>query len=307
MRVVFFGTPEFAVPSLRALVAHGAEVVAVVSQPDRPQGRSHSTLIPPPVKSAAQALGLPVHQPERPRGDVFLTQLRRLAPDLGVVVAYGHILRPEVLDSPRLGMINVHASLLPRHRGAAPVQAAILAGDRETGVTVIRMDPGMDTGPVLHRLRTPIAADETAGQLATRLAELGAQALRDTLATLDRGEPPSEPQDEACASYAPKIDRDVARVSWDEPAERVVRRVRAFDPAPGAWTTLEGTELKLFGTRVEAATGAPGTILRIDPALVVAAGERSVAIAEVQPAGRRRMTADAWVRGRGARVGQRFV
>src|SRR6185437_5669609 len=247
MRIVFFGTPEFAVPSLRALLRERYEVVGVVTQPDRPQGRSRSTLVAPPVKAEAVAAQLPVLQPARPLGDVFLAGLRRLEPDLAVVVAYGHILRSEVLTLPRLGMINVHASLLPRWRGAAPIQHAILAGETETGVSIMQMDAGLDSGPVLHRVATPIGPEETAGALADRLAELGATALVDALSLLTGGFARPAPQDPAGVTLAPKIDRDSARLEWRRDAASLARQVRAFDPAPGAWTTLGQDPLKLFG------------------------------------------------------------
>lgn len=307
MRVVFFGTPAFAVPSLRALVEEGADVVAVVTQPDRPHGRSRSTLVPPPVKQVALELGLTVLQPERPRGDVFVASLRRLNPDLGVVVAYGHILTPEVLAIPTRGMVNVHASLLPRYRGAAPVRAAILAGDRATGVTIMQMDAGMDTGAILHQVPTDIGETETGGALTARLADLGARALIETLVLLQRGELLPIPQDDAGASMAPKIGRDTARVDWAAGAGAVARRIRAFDPVPGAWTTLGDLEVKLFGARPGQDTGAPGVILRAEPVLVVGTGDGSVEIGEVQPSGKRRMPAAEWRRGRAARAGERFA
>lgn len=306
MRIVFFGTPAFAVPSLRALAAEGAEIVAVITRPDRPQGRSRSVLVPPPVKDVALELGLPVQQPERPRGDVFLASLRRLAPDLGVVVAYGHILRPEVLAVPRLGMINVHASLLPRYRGAAPIQAAILAGDETTGVSIMQMDAGMDTGPVLHQRTATIGPEDTAGTLAERLAVLGAEALVETLVRLQRGEVTAVAQDEGRATLAHKIDRDSARIHWEDGAAAAARRIRAFDPVPGAWTVLDGVEVKCFQPRVMREPAPPGLVLGTEPMLIVGAGDASVAIAEVQPAGKRRMPAAEWSRGRGARAGQRF-
>lgn len=307
MRLVFFGTPAFAVPTLRALVDEGAEVVGVVTQPDRPQGRSRSVVVAPPVKEAALELDLPVFQPDRPRGDVFLAGLRRLRPDLGVVVAYGHILRPEVLAVPPRGMLNIHASLLPRHRGAAPIQTAILAGDTVTGVTIMQMDAGMDTGPILHQLRTPIEATDTAGTLTGRLAQLGAQALIEALVLLQRGELPAVPQDDARATQAPKIDRDAARVHWATGTEAVSRMIRAFDPWPGAWTELDSHEVKLFGALATASQGEPGVVTGTEPMLIVGTGDGAVAIAEVQPAGSRRMTASAWCRGRGPREGQRFA
>lgn len=307
MRVVFFGTPAFAVPSLRALVAEGVEVLGVVTQPDRPQGRSRSILVPPPVKDVALELKLPVQQPERPRGDVFTAWLRRQAPDLGVVVAYGHLIRPEILAIPAHGMINVHASLLPRHRGAAPIAAAILAGDDTTGVSIMQMDAGMDTGAVLHQVPTPIAPFDTTGSLTERLAQLGARALVDTLRQLEGEGLEAVPQDDARATLAPKLDREAARLHWEAGAIEVSRRIRAFDPAPGAWTTLDGIEVKCFGPTVVAEPAEPGVVVGAEPMLIVGAGTASVAVAEVQPAGKRRMPAAEWTRGRGARPGQRFT
>lgn len=304
MRIVFFGTPAFAVPSLRALLDEGAEVVAVVTQPDKPQGRSRSVLLPPPVKELALAQRLTVLQPERPRGDVFAATLRQLAPDLGVVVAYGHILRPEILTIPHHGMINVHASLLPRHRGAAPIQAAILAGDTETGVTTMQMDAGMDTGDMLITRRTPIHPADTAGTLGERLAALGAEALLETMILLGRGELPRTPQDHDRATLAPKIDRAQARVEWSAGAAAVSRQIRAFDPVPGAWSRLGELEVKLFGVTIDPAPASPGVIAAVSPMLRIGTGDSSVSIAEVQPAGKRRMPAAAWTQGRGAEAGQ---
>ena len=308
MRIVFFGTPGFAARSLSALLREGHDVAGVVTQPDRPHGRSRSTLVPPPVKLLAESAGLPVLQPERPSGDVFLASLRRLEPTLGVVVAYGHILRPDVLAVPRSGMINVHASLLPRLRGAAPIPWAIANGDSETGVTIMQMEAGLDSGPILHRLRTPIDIDDTAGTLTERLADLGATALLETLPCLAAGAVRPEPQDESLATYAPKIDRTTARIDWENDAGTVARQIRAFDPTPGAWTTLDGRELKLFGAHaVDDDSGDPGTVLLADGGLRVAAGRGAVEIAEVQPAGRRRIGVKEWVHGRGVAAGARFT
>lgn len=307
MRVVFFGTPAFAVPSLRALVAEGIAVLGVVTQPDRPQGRSRSILVPPPVKDAALELGLPLQQPERPRGDVFLAWLRRLAPDLGIVVAYGHLIRPEILAVPARGMINVHASLLPRHRGAGPIAAAILAGDDTTGVSIMQMDAGLDTGAVLQQLATPIAPFDTGGSLTGRLATLGARALIESVTQLEGDGFPALAQDDARATLAPKLDREAARLHWDAGAVQVSRRIRAFDPAPGAWTMLEGMEVKCFGPTIVAEPAEPGVVVGSEPALIVGTGDASVAVSEVQPAGKRRMPATEWTRGRGARPGQRFA
>src|SRR5918992_3007896 len=201
MRIVFFGTPAFAVPPLQALLHGRFTVAGVVTQPDKPQGRSRSELIAPPIKVAALAAGIPVLQPVRPVGDVFTASLRRLEPDLGIVVAYGHILRPEVLSIPPRGMINVHASLLPRYRGAAPIQHAILKGETETGVSIMQMEAGLDSGPVLHRVATPIEPHETAGELMARLAGLGATGLIEALSLISGGLARAQPQDHSRASY----------------------------------------------------------------------------------------------------------
>ena len=306
MRIVFFGTPTFAVESLRALLGGRFTVVGVVTQPDKPQGRSRSALIPPPVKVFAQSEGIPVLQPDRPMGDVFTASLRRLEPDLGIVVAYGHILRPEILSLPPLGMINVHASLLPRYRGAAPVQHAILKGETETGVTIMQMEAGLDSGPILHRATTPIGADETSGALAGRLAELGGTALVETVSLLSSDLTRPQPQDHSRATFAPKIDREMARLVWQRDAATLVRQVRAFDPAPGAWTTLNGGVLKLFSAREVPGIGDPGHVLAAGDRLVVAAARGAIAVNEVQPAGKTRLPVEAWVRGRGITAGQRL-
>ncbi|HEX7024649.1 MAG TPA: methionyl-tRNA formyltransferase [Gemmatimonadales bacterium] len=302
MRIVFFGTPAFAVPSLAALLAEGAQVVGVVTRPDKPQGRSRSTLVPSPVKLLAERHHLPLLQPERPAGDVFLAALRQWQPELGVVVAYGHILRPDVLSLPTRGMINVHASLLPGLRGAAPIQWSILRGDAETGITILQMDRGMDSGPILHQSATPIGQHETGGELSERLAALGAVTLIEALALMRLGLLKPRAQDPALATLAPKIDRTMTRVDWTEEAAAVCRRIRAFDPEPGAWTTLDGSELKLFGVRPAAGSGSPGEVLATTPALRVATASGAVDIATVQPAGKPRMPADAWARGRPARA-----
>jgi methionyl-tRNA formyltransferase len=306
---VFFGTPDFAVPSLRALVGEGFDVAAVVTQPDRPRGRSRSTLVPSPVKRVALEEDVPVLQPERPNTVEFEAQLRDLAPEIGIVVAYGHILRPHLLDVPRRGMINVHASLLPALRGAAPIHHAILTGLDTTGVSIMEMEAGMDTGPVLHHVSTPIAADETSGELTVRLAELGALALVEGLALLATDAASRIHQDHDEATYAPKVTRAMARLRWEEPASRVARQVRAFDPDPGAWTTVGGRDIKLFGPRPAddwVTDDVPGQIIEVDPALVVATGDGALQFLDVQPAGKARMSAAQWVRGRQATKGTRF-
>jgi methionyl-tRNA formyltransferase len=306
MRVVFFGTPDFAVASLRALANARFNIAAAVTQPDKPQGRSRSELVPPAVKLFAQAQGIPVLQPDRPIGDVFAASLRRLEADLGIVVAYGHILRPDILAIPRDGMINVHASLLPRYRGAAPIQHAILKGETETGITIMQMEAGLDSGPIIHTVVTQIDSEETAGQLTKRLADLGGTTLIQALSLLSGGLARPQPQDHARATYAPKVDREMARLIWERDAATLVRQVRAFDPSPGAWTTLNGAVLKVFSACEVPGTGSPGAVLAAGERLVVAAARGAVAISEVQPAGKNRLRVEAWVRGRGITAGQRL-
>ena len=217
MRVVFFGTPEFAFPSLGALLGEGFDVVAVVTQPDRPRGRSRSSVAPPPVKLAAKAEGVPVLQPERPADAGFIGRVRALAPDIGVVVAYGHILRPDLLAVPPRGMVNVHPSLLPELRGAAPVEWAILRGLEKTGVTIMQMEAGMDSGPIIHQIPHRIDPDVSAGELSDHLAEMGAQALIEALAMLEQNGLALVPQDHSQATFAPKLTREMARIDWTKP------------------------------------------------------------------------------------------
>ena len=307
MRVVFFGTPDFAVPSLRALVGEGFEVCAVVTQPDRPQGRSRSKLVAPPVKVAALAEGLTVLQPEAPEDGAFLLRLRGEAPDVGVVVAYGHILEKELLELPKRGMVNVHPSLLPELRGAAPIQWTILNGLARTGITIMLMDEGLDTGPILHQIAHEVPAEVTGGELTAHLAELGAQALVEGLALWDQGAIAAKPQDSTRATSAPKITRETARLDWSRPGDRLVRAIRALDPKPGAWCMLDDLEVKLYTARVGEGRGNAGEVLRANGSLLVAAGEGAVEVFEVQPAGKARMTTDDWLRGRGVEVGQRFT
>jgi methionyl-tRNA formyltransferase len=311
VRVVFWGTSSFAVPSLRALVGEGFDVVGVVTQPDRAAGRSRSALVPPPVKSAALSEELPLFQPETPADEHFLAQLRALEPELNVVISYGHILRPSLIALPTQGTINVHASLLPALRGAAPIQGAVLAGLEETGVTIMRMVKALDAGPILLQVRTPVARDETAGELEVRLSELGALALVEALTLMSLGRLAETPQDDALATYAPKIEREMARIDWTERAEVVSRHVRAYDPKPGAFTTHRGGEIKLFGAVTEdepAGRGhAPGQVLSIDGrGMRVACGSGAVLITFAQPAGRNRLDPAELLRGRGVDIGERL-
>ena len=309
MRVLFWGTPEFAVPPLRALAGEGHEVVGVVTQPDRAAGRSRSTLVASPVKAVALEEGIPVLQPERPRGEEFLAAVRALEPEISVVVAYGHILRQEVIDLPARGTVNIHASLLPALRGAAPIQAAIRLGLGETGVSIVRMVLALDAGPVLFRQPTPILPDETYGELALRLSELGALAIVQSLALLELGAATEAPQDESLATWAPKIDRTTTRIDWSSSAFEISRMIRAFDPKPGAWTTLRGADVKLFGggVDVESREGAPGEVLAIAAdGAIVACGNGAVRVTTLQPAGKKRLAASELARGRGIAVGDRL-
>lgn len=283
-------------------------MVGVVTQPDRPQGRSRSALVPSPVKKVALEEGIPVLQPERPRGEEFLAQLRGLEPDLSIVVAYGHILPSDVIGLPASGTLNIHASLLPRWRGASPIQAAILAGDDESGVSIMRMVPKMDAGPVLLQVATPIPSDETGGELWLRLAELGAQVLIEALTLMSLGPVIELEQDESLATYAPKVTREMARVRWRDDAAQVGRSLRAYDPRPGAWTTLRGLDVKLFGAApVQGATGDPGQVLNIDEhGMLVGCGSGAVRIGYAKPAGKRRLAALDWAQGRGISTGDTF-
>jgi len=295
-------------PSPTRASSDGFDVLAVVTQPDKAQGRSRSQLVPPAVKVAAVAEDIPVLQPARPTEAGFVEQLRSLAPEVGVVVAYGHILKPALLALPRLGMVNVHPSLLPALRGAAPVEWAIIQGLEQTGVTIMQMEEGMDTGPILHQLPHHIDADVTGGELSEHLAEMGAQALVEALALLEQGGVKPRPQDHARASYAPKLTRQTARIHWDRPADEIARLIRGLDPRPGAWAELDGREVKLFGPRVVEGRGSPGDVLTADSRLLIAAGSGAVDVDEVQPSGKDRMPAADWLRGdRGVRAGRRFT
>lgn len=310
MRVLFWGTSAFAVPSLNALLGEGFDVVGVVTQPDRAQGRSRSTLVPSPVKEVAVAEDIPVLQPEKPRGDVFVAEIAALEPDVSVVVSYGHILPAAIINLPPLGTVNVHASLLPKLRGAAPIQAAIRDGFIETGITIMKMVPELDAGPILLQARTPIAADETFGELELRLSELGALALVEALTLLSVGQASERPQDHAAATRASKIDRAMARVPWQDGCGVVARLIRAYDPRPGAYAMLGGVEVKLFGARETDTVerhGRAGEVLAVDDdGMLVACGDGGVSIAFVQPAGRRRMASRDWAAGRGVSVGDRL-
>lgn len=305
MRIVFLGTPEVAVPSLQALLdADDVEVVAVVTNPDRPRGRSKQPQ-PPPVKVAAEAAGVPVWQPARARE--MLDDLRTLAPDACAVVAYGALLPADVLDAGGAGFVNLHFSLLPRWRGAAPVQHALRAGDTTTGVTTFVLDQGMDTGPVLQRLEVDIESGETAGGLLDRLAELGGPVLVDSLRELVAGATP-QPQPAEGVTLAPKITPDDVALDLTAAARRVADLVRSASPAPGAHTTIEGARFKVYrAVPTEGPGGAPGELVAFDESgPVVACGEGHVRLEVVQPEGKARMDATAWVNGYRPQLGTRL-
>ncbi len=297
--IVFMGTPAFAVPTLRALIDAGYPVLAVLTQPDRPVGRGQK-LAMPPVKALAVENGIPVHQPQRLRGDAEMIQtLRDLAPDLIVVVAFGQILPREVLDIPRHGAINVHASLLPRFRGAAPIQWALLNGDAETGVDTMLMEEGLDTGPILLEARTPISEEETAESLTQRLSEMGASLLLETLPPWVEGRIQPRQQGEG-ALYAPMIKKDMGVLDWTQPARDLHNRVRALQPWPGTSTTLGGQLLKIGSTRLlnGAASAQPGTIVALTPeGWQVATGDGLLLVTTVQVPGKKPQPAAEVARG----------
>lgn len=302
MRVAFLGTPDFAVPTLDALVAAGHDVVLVVAQPDRPAGRGNK-LTSPPVAERARALGLPLAQPKALKSGPFPDRFCDLDLDVAVVIAYGRILPPRLLQAPRHGCVNVHASLLPRWRGAAPIQAAVLAGDPITGVCTQRMEEGLDTGPVWLEVRTPIGPHETAGELHDRLSVLSARVAVDTLAGLTTLVP--TPQDESRATWAAKIDKDHGRVDWDRPAVELDRQVRAMTPWPGGWVPWGDGPLKLKLVRPAAGDGPPGTVLSTTP-LIVACGEGALELVEVQAPGRKPVSGADLANGLRLRAGQRL-
>jgi methionyl-tRNA formyltransferase len=281
MRVVFMGTPDFAVPILEALVGDGHEIACVYTQPPRPAGRGKKDR-PSPVQARAEDLELPVRHPASLKGREDQQAFADLAAEVAVVVAYGLILPQAVLEAPERGCLNIHASLLPRWRGAAPIHRAIMAGDEETGICIMRMEAGLDTGPVLLRQATPIGPEETTGELQARLAEIGATAIAAALQGLDGLTP--IPQPEEGVTYAEKISKSEARIDWTRPAQEVDRLIRALSPTPGAWTEIDGVRVKFLGSRLADGDGDPGEVL--DDALTVACGKGAVQLTRLQKAGR---------------------
>jgi methionyl-tRNA formyltransferase len=307
MRVVFAGTPEFAVVGLQALCRAGHELTLVLTQPDRPSGRGLEPA-PSPVKRAASALGLEVFQPVTLRDSAVESRIRAARPDVLVVAAYGLILPQAVLDIAKRGALNIHASLLPRWRGAAPIQRAIMAGDSVTGVCIMQMDAGLDTGPVLLQAETPISPQDTAGTLHDRLALLGATLLVDALRGLEQGIISPSPQASEGVTYAPKIAKAEARIDWARPALEICRQVRAFNPFPGAVARIRDTELKVWQAAELAGSGVPGTVLRVGyDGIVVACGAAALELTELQRAGGKRLAVGDLLRGFPIAAGERFA
>ena len=297
MKIVFAGTPVFSVPTLQSLLDGPHDIMAVYTQPDRPAGRGRKTTASP-VKQLAMQYNVPVYQPDSLKSAAAQQVLAALQPDLMVVIAYGLILPPAVLAIPRLGGVNVHASLLPRWRGAAPIQRAILAGDSQTGVCLMQMDAGLDTGPVLASAACPIATDDTGSRLHDKLAQLGAQLLSDNLAALERGELEPRQQDETLACYAPKLEKSEARIDWNTPAVEIMRRIRAFNAWPVAETRYADRQLRIRDARLAPgdADALPGTVLSADKTgIEVACGEGRLRLLELQLPGARSVTAGEFI------------
>ena len=305
MRIVFMGTPDFAVPSLQALIDAGHDVCAVYTQPDKPQGRKQ-ILTAPPVKTLALEHDIPVFQPNTLKNEDEQARLRELAPEVIIVVAYGKLLPKAVLDIPPHGCINVHGSLLPRWRGAAPIQWAVIAGDEMAGVTTMQMAEGLDTGDMLLTYETKVGEKETAGELFDRLAQSGAELLTQTLVKLDEITP--RPQDDAQSCYAHMLDKQMAVIDWSRSAHEIDCLIRGLNPWPIALTTLSGERLKVFAAEKAAGNGEPGTVLEADPkkGLTVACGEGALGLTEIQLVGGKRMKTTDFLRGHAIEVGTKL-
>ena len=305
MRIVFMGTPDFAVPSLQALIDAGHDVCAVYTQPDKPQGRKQ-ILTAPPVKTLALEHDIPVFQPNTLKNEDEQARLRELAPEVIIVVAYGKLLPKAVLDIPQHGCINVHGSLLPRWRGAAPIQWAVIAGDEMAGVTTMQMAEGLDTGDMLLTYETKVGEKETAGELFDRLAQSGAELLTQTLVKLDEITP--RPQDDAQSCYAHMLDKQMAVIDWSKSAHEIDCLIRGLNPWPIALTTLSGERLKVFAAEKANGRGEPGTVLEADPkkGLTVACGEGALGLTEIQLVGGKRMKATDFLRGHAIEVGTKL-
>lgn len=310
MRIVFMGTPEFAVPSLKLLAEQNYDVVAVVTQPDRPKGRK-KTLTPPPVKEAALSLGLPVLQPERMRSAEAVAAVAEYGPDLIVTAAYGQILPKAVLELPRLGCINVHGSLLPKYRGGAPIQRSIINGESSTGVTIMYMAEGLDTGDMISSVELPITDEDTSGTMFEKLSAAGAELLAKTLPAIIAGEAAAVPQQNELATYAPNLTRDDERIEWSKSARQLFNQVRGLSPMAGAFTFLNGEVFKVWTCAAQEGGGrsdaAPGTVLGSDASGIrVQTGDGVLVLKDIQPAGKRMMNAADWLKGARLEAGTRF-
>jgi methionyl-tRNA formyltransferase len=310
LRLVFCGTPEFAVPSLRALLADPQfEVLSVVTQPDRPRGRGKKTA-GSPVKDVALEAGIAVYQPEKIKSELSLDYFKRIAPDVVVIIAYGQIISPPLIAIPRLGWINLHGSLLPKYRGAAPINWAVINGEKVTGLTTMQIDAGLDTGPILLKYQTGIAEDETAPQLYAQLAGAGAPLIVETLKKLDHGEIHPVPQDSSQASFAPPLKKKDGRIEWFLPAPKIYNRIRGLQPWPGTFTTFRGVQCRIWGKPLKpvAAGGTPGVILptQEDGLLVICGGHTVLRVEQVQLEGRNRITDREFMNGARIEPGERF-
>jgi len=297
MRIVFIGTGEIGVPTLQALLRSSEHrVTGVVTQPDKPAGRTQQ-IEPPPIKRALAGTKMSILQPVRIKGREAIEEVRTLRPEAIVVMAYGQILSRAVLEIPMIACLNLHASLLPRWRGAAPIQAAIGAGDRETGITVMYMDEGLDTGDILLQRKIEIAPDQTSASLHDKLAQIAPEALAEAILLLEKGKATRVPQEDDLAIYAPKLEREHGRIDWTESAAVIERKIRAFDPWPGAFMEIDHRRLKIFAATIVDRSGKPGQISRNENELIVAAGEGALSLGEVQLEGKRRMSAAEFLRG----------
>ncbi len=308
-RIIFMGTPDFSVPALQALIDGPDHVVAVVTQPDRPKGRGKK-LSPPPVKVLAETAAIPVLQPTKIKTEEFADTLRSYQPDLIIVAAYGRILPSSILDLPALGCINIHGSLLPRHRGAAPIQWAILCGDKEAGVTIMQMDVGMDTGDMLLPAAIPVTEDETAGSLFTKLSDLGGKALLQALNLLRKDQLPPIQQDHSLATEAPPLKKEHGCIDWNKSAEEIHCFIRGMDPWPTAYSFLESKRFRFFSPLVSeiGSDMMPGSIVQADRSgLYIATGKGVLCVGELQPEGKKRMSVEAYLCGQSLAGGQKFT
>ena len=296
MKIVYMGTPDFAVPPLAALVKAGYEVTAVVTQPDKPKGRG-KTLMPTPVKEEAMKYDIPVYQPLKVRDPEFVEILENIAPDIIVVAAFGQIIPKKILDMPKYGCINIHASLLPKYRGAAPIQWAVINGDKVSGVTTMRMDEGLDTGDMILKKETPIGENETYGELHDRLKEIGAEALVETIGLIEQGKAPREKQDDSLSSYAPMLDKKIAKLDFNKPAQQLHNLIRGLSPWPVAHTTVGGKLLKVHRAVLSSGKGEPGAVID-NKKFIVACKEGALELLEVQMEGGKRMKGEDFLRGR---------